>query len=129
MQKNLWVVLLVMVSNAASANWVKIASNDVATVYANPASIRKVGNVVKMWVLYDLLKPDSRHGQNYGSMRSNDSYDCVADKTQQLHTLFYAGNMGGGNVIPAKHTGNYPWKPVVQDTLAEAVWKFACKKL
>lgn len=128
MQQTLWVVLLALVSTGASADWVRIEGDEAATAYANPASIRKVGNVVKMWVLYDLRKPDSLQGKNYSSMKSNDSYDCMSDRTQRLHTLFYAGNMGSGNVITARHTGNYPWKPVVQNTLPQAVWKFACKE-
>lgn len=128
MQQAVWGVLLAMVSAGACADWVEIESSPSATVYANPASLRKVGSVVKMWVLYDLRKPDSLHGQNYWSMKSNDNYDCSADRTQRLHTLFYAGRMGSGNVIPAQYTGDYPWKPVVQDTLSDAVRKFACKE-
>lgn len=128
MQKVLWAGLLGIVSTCACADWIEIESNDVATVYANPASIRKVGSVVKMWVLYDLRKPDSLQGKNYWSMKSNDNHDCSADRTQRLHTLFYAGNMGSGNVIPTQHTGNNPWKPVIQDTLSDAARKFACKE-
>ncbi len=128
MQKTLWAVMLAMASASACADWVEIETNEEATVYANPASIRKVGDVVKMWVLYDLRKPDSLHGKNYWSMKSNDSYDCSTDRTQRLHTLFYAGNMGSGNVIPTQYTGTRPWEPVVEDTLSDAVRKFACKE-
>lgn len=80
-----------------------------------------------MWVLYNLREPDSVRGKSYWSMKSKDNHDCSADRTQRLHTLFYAGNMGSGSLIPTKHTGNDPWKPVVHDTLSDAVRKFACK--
>lgn len=53
MRKAIVMLLLVVVSGSAGAAWVKIDGTDDETTYADPATIRKAGNMVKMWSRFD----------------------------------------------------------------------------
>ena len=55
MKKLLLTLLLAAVSSSAMAEWVYVAKNKEGTyaVYADPTTIRKAGNTVKMWGLDD----------------------------------------------------------------------------
>jgi len=39
------------------AEWVEVSEGDSVTVYADPSTIRKKGNTVKMWSLFDYHTP------------------------------------------------------------------------
>ena len=58
--KKLPLILLasLVVSGAASAEWLKVAENDSAGYYIGPAAIRKDGSLRKMWDVYNIKEPD-----------------------------------------------------------------------
>jgi hypothetical protein len=48
MRKLILILLLAVLSSSAMAEWIKVGANDNSTIYADPATIRKEGNMVKM---------------------------------------------------------------------------------
>ena len=48
MKKLLLTLMLAVVSTSAMAEWVEVGTTDSHLVYADPASIRKVGDIVKI---------------------------------------------------------------------------------
>jgi hypothetical protein len=70
-------MLLAVVSNFAVAGWVEVGGNETATTFADPATIRKAGNMVEMWHLVDYTKARGIEGiRPYLSMKARDEYDC-----------------------------------------------------
>ena len=53
MKKLLLILLLAVVTSSAMAEWVEFTEDDeeTLTVYADPDTIQKTGNIVKMWSL------------------------------------------------------------------------------
>jgi len=60
MRKAILMMLLAMASGNAAAEWVKVAETHRSVIYVNPASIRKVGHIVKMWSLADTQDSPNR---------------------------------------------------------------------
>lgn len=123
--------LLAGVSSSVAAEWVEIggASEGGMTVYADPATIRKAGNMVKMWSLFDFEK--SRVGATgkhvYMSAKGQDEYDCNEDQSRTLYSSRHSGNMGKGKVVYSDADPDR-WEPVPPQSVIGALWKFACGK-
>ena len=123
-------MLLAFVSSSAMAEWVEIGSSEdgAMTVYANPATLRKVVSKVKMWDLGDYKTAnDAGNGKQYMSIKGQTEYNCKEEQYRTLYLSFYSGNMGTGEII-GTHPDAKKWLPVMPDSLIEALWKFACRK-
>lgn len=97
------------------------------TVYVNNSTIRRDGDVVKMWSLIDFAHPKKITGKSYMSVNSQDEYDCKERQSRSLYYAFFAGNMGGGEVV-VKGAQPVDWYPIEPDALARILFNAACKK-
>ena len=83
MRKAILMMLLAVVSSSAAAAWIEIGLDDdgTTTAYANPTTILKAGNRVKMWVLLELKTAKiTAAGEPYMSSKMQNEYDedyCV----------------------------------------------------
>lgn len=126
MRKTILLMLLVAVSSSAAAEWVQVGGNEISTVYADPATILKTGNMVKMWDLADFKSVQARpYGTPYRSQKAQQEYDCKEQRTRIIDLLRYAENMGTGDVA---NTDSDPekWEPVRPGTANAPLWDFAC---
>ena len=91
MKKLLLIFILVIVSNSAMAEWVELGTSqdETGTIYANPATIRKSGNKVKMWDLTDYKTAQEVTGKQYMSSKSQIEYDCKEEQTRLLFANTY----------------------------------------
>ena len=89
--------------------WVTVTRSDVATVYVDSAAIVKIGQIKRIWVVYDLREPDNT-GQN---------------TPRTLSASSHAQPMGNGPAIKALPVAGGP-KPVTKDSLSRQVYGFAC---
>lgn len=123
------ITLLVLSSGAVYAEWVKIGGNDEngLTTYADPDTIRRKGDLVKMWTLYDYKIPQTEAGVSYLSLRMQDEYDCTDERTRSLAVTSYSGNMESGKPI-YNNSDAGKWAPIAPRTLYQTLWKFACGK-
>lgn len=141
MRKLILMMLLVIVGNSAMAvepaavsinaekGWVYIGTDkiDKIKVYANPSTIRRTGNMAKIWVMYDFVKARTDGSLTYLSFKDHIEVDCKKEKARILNEVTYAGNMGGGKGM----TTNSPpdnWGSIRQHTAVEKVWRIACAK-
>ena len=118
--------LLAMVATPAWAEWVAIAENESYVLYADPNTIRRNGDKVKMWGLQDFKTVQALGRKRYVSMKSLSEYNC---KNEQIRLLFVTGhsnNMGGGESIDSD-VGKADWLPVVPKSTGESEWTFACR--
>jgi len=129
MHKIILVILLAIVSSSAMAEWVRIGTTNKSTVYADPTTIRKSGNKVKMWVLYDFNSVKGVSGEKYLSSKTQAGYDCMEEQEKILYYSWHSKNMGRGDVFWSKNKPNLDWTPVIPGSMRKPFWKIACGKL
>lgn len=127
MRKAILMVFLAVVSSSAAAKLVEIGSDETITIYADPTTIRKVGNKVIMWEVGDFKTANKSGGKSFVSMKKQQEYDCKEKQIRTLHIILYSDNMGKGEVV---HTVNKPrdWEPVAPNSYGEFLWRTACGK-
>ena len=130
MTRLLLIILLFVSSAPAYAEWVEAVRYDQAgmTVYGDPDTARRNGNLVKMWVLIDFKTiQTSPSGTSYLSSKQQREYDCAEKRQHMLVVTVFMGNMGSGNVV-YNNSDEQPWEPVSPESAAQGLWKVACGK-
>jgi hypothetical protein len=128
MREAILMLLLAIASSSAVADWVEVSHDETSVTYADPATIGRAGDVVKMWTLLDFKAPQARpYATPYISQKTLHEYDCKEQRARIVQFLRYSENMGGGEVVP---TDSAPeeWKPVVTGSIVEKLRGVACKK-
>jgi Surface-adhesin protein E len=120
-------LLLVIVSGNALAEWINVGGNEYSTIFADPASILRVGNIVKMPSLFDTDIAQVAGSISFMSSKTLDEYDCEGKRSRTLAFYWYSGNMGQGNMLYS-NTDPGKWNPVMPESVSETLWKFACGK-
>ena len=127
MKKLLLGLMLLLVSGAASAEWMYAGETEHHTFYVDRATIRKNGNFVKMWSLVDYKKAEVFGGKAFLSRRTQEEFECKEEKMRLLAITTFSGQMLSGTV---NYTDNKTeeWMAVPPGSGAEALWKIACGK-
>ncbi len=137
MKKLLLTLILAVMSSSVMAEWIEVAKGgeeiETITAYADPTTIRKTGNKVKIWVLIDRKTtwvPDGHKTaiEELGvlSSRGKRVYDCEKKQWRILFLALYSENMGGGETVLTINSRD-EWKSVPPpDSAGRAVFKFAC---
>jgi len=125
----LLMIFLLLSSGHVHAEWVLVSGDDGAglAVYVDPATIRRNGNLAKMWQLYDYKTVQTVAGDSLLSMKRFNEYDCVEERTRMLGYTWFSGNMGSGNVVYST-SEQQPWEPAVPRSINRSLWKVACNK-
>jgi hypothetical protein len=119
-------IFLLLLSSSAWAGWKSVGEDDTATSYADPASIVRHGNTAKMWSLLDYKAFQRMVEVGYFSQKAQVEYDCAEPRPRGLSLSLHAEKMGEGKVI-YEDTSPHEWEPVTPDTMADILWKVACK--
>ena len=69
------IALLLLSSGPASAEWVKLSSDDRVTSYTDATTIRRSGNLVRMWDLVNFQTLQTSRNP-YFSIKAVREYDC-----------------------------------------------------
>jgi len=109
------------------AEWVFVDGNEHATVYIDPATVHRTGDVVELGVLDDFKAVQTRGADRYLSSRAQEEHDCTEPRFRLRALTNFSGNMGSGSVV-YKRSGESRWAPIPPKALAKSVWKFACSK-
>ena len=132
MKRLLLGLTLLVTATAASAEWTPVGAanvggDDQLIIYIDRATIRRNGNLVKMWDLKDFKTVQTVAGDSYLSQKIQSEYDCKEEKSQFLAFTWFAGKMGGGKVV---YSDNDPgkWVPIYPGSNGEILWKIACGK-
>jgi hypothetical protein len=124
----LLMTLLVLSSGSAYAEWVQVGTTDNGvTVYADPDSIRRKGELVKMWSLYDFKIVQYVLGVAFLSSKGQIEYDCAEERLRGLAVAEFSGNMGKGTVVYTDSSEG-TWIPVAPHGVVQALRKVACGK-
>ena len=125
----LLLTLLLLGGGPAFAEWVLTSGDDEVglKVYVDPESIRRKGNLAKMWQLYDYKTVQTVAGDSLLSIKRYNEFDCVAARTRMLAYTWFSGNMATGKVVYST-PDEQQWEPVVPRTINRTLWKAACDK-
>jgi hypothetical protein len=125
--KKLIVFVLLWLSTSASAEWTYAGANEDLVAYADMTTIRKRGNMVKMWRLYDFKNAQgSSDGKSYLSSMSQYEYDCGGERHRILYVSWHSGRLGDGKVVNFSASSN-TWNPVTPGSIDQSLWNVACK--
>lgn len=127
MKKLLIALIFALASTSAFAEWIKVGEDGESSVYTDPSTIRKKGDLVKIWSLYDLKLAQNISGKMYLSMEKQFELDCVKRQIMATYILYYTEKMGGGEKGPFNYLPKQ-WQPVASSSAAELIWKTACSK-
>lgn len=132
MTRLLLIIFLLLSSSTAYAEWIFVdrTADGQNTVYADPGTIRRKGDLVKMWHLYNYTTIKTVLNKSLLSMKVQSEFDCAEEQVRTLAGTWFSGQMGNGAVVNSVPTeGNEAkWEPVSPRSINEALWEFACSK-
>jgi hypothetical protein len=123
-------ILLLLGSGLAYAEWVSISLTKMEggyDVYADPDTIRRNGNLLKMWILYDYKTLQLATGVAHLSDSIQLEANCTEKLQRSLAYRWWSGNMGNGNVA-FSYSAEGNWIPIRPGTVGHTVWSFVCSK-
>ena len=120
------IALLVLSSGPAYSEWVPYGTTNEG-IYVDPDTIRRKGDLVKMWVLTNFTTAETIEGKGTLSVKSQAEYDCQEERIRTLASAFFSGHMGSGTVN-GSNVDVGKWESVQPDSVAQALWKRACGK-
>lgn len=125
MRTILLALILVTYALEALAQWTPVGTSSIADSYADRSTIRRSGNLVKMWDMTDYKRQQTIGRIKYLSTKTFQEYDCKQVRVRPLRGIFYSGQMGRGEVLYQIDLKE-PWMDVAPETLAMAVGRVAC---
>ncbi len=121
-------MLMVVVSGSAMAEWIRVHGNEKVTVYADPSTLRKRLYIVKIATLFDFKAENAlSDGNQYLSTMRVTEFNCRENQQRMVGYSIYAGKMGRGKLL---ESGSDPqeWKSVSKTTIAMDMKDFACDR-
>jgi hypothetical protein len=120
---------LLVSSGSVCAEWMSIgeSSDSGTTVYADPATMRREGDLVKMLVLFDFKTKQTKADVSYLSAKAQMEYDCAEQRFAGHTVMYFSGNMGNGQLLD-RSSGKGKRLRVSPGSLDHDLWKLACGK-
>ena len=133
MKKILMTLMLLVSTNVFAVDWVKVAvSVDNTDVYVDPESIRRDGNKVRLWVLYDFKSVQgssaTRSSTRYSSKIHRKEYDCFEGASRDIDVYWYSEKMGKGDIVLSIPNLTEPAISLPPGSIGDAELKIACAK-
>lgn len=79
--------------NVSSQTWIQVSESNEAVIYINPRSIKKWGNMARVWEVQDLK---TRLPQGVISFRAYIEIDCLQERRRILELSAFNQNMAKG---------------------------------
>jgi hypothetical protein len=122
--KTLLIVLALLITGTASADWVFVGEGQDATYYIDPDTIRRSGNLRKVWTLYDYKQ------RKLGdlSAKSRREFDCEQERYRLLSVSFHTEKMGRGAITNTESYASSSWNDIPPKTFDEHFLKAVCAR-
>ncbi len=122
------VILSTVISGEVMAEWDRVYSNDKVVTYADTSSIRRKGNIVRLWSMFDFKAENTyTDGTVYLSVMRETEYNCKDNLQRMVAFTIHSGKMGKGRMIDSGTTPQ-DWKPVSRANIAQDMKTFACDR-
>src|SRR5258706_1575035 len=126
MRRLLSSLFLAALSCNSAADWAIVSDHDDYIAYADPATLSREGDRVRMSDLVDLkmVRP-SPYGNLHASSTAHSEFDCQNPRIRTIAFSLHSGQMEEGDIVETVAESN-GWLPVAPGTLLSMLWKFAC---
>lgn len=124
MTRLLTMLVMLLISAPAAAEWVKYAESDRANLYYDPATVRVNGHYRRVWVIQDLKQ---RAGDGVASNRVLDEYDCKEERTRILSYSAHSEPMANGNTLRSVNSPG-EWSHIPPGTISDTLHKLLCRR-
>ena len=128
-KKLLLILALALISTSVMAEWSPVSKNGTTGVtgYLDFSTIRKSGDKVKMWSLFDYNSMQEIEGVKFQSQKMQIEFDCKEEQSRNLYIILLSENMGSGKVV-YNNDAPYTFSPISPGSISETMWKIACDK-
>ena len=109
---------LVLAAAPVNAEWVKIGTSRTAVHYVDSATVRKDGNLRRVWAMQNMVEASEA---GVRSIRALQEYDCALQRFRYVTVEAHTGPMAGGWVL-ARHEVQDGWSDRVS-----AIGKMVCR--
>ena len=122
------VLLGLLASGHAKADWTKFDSVDTGTYYLDLDTVKKSGYIRSFWSILDYRLPQkTSRGMHYQSTRTHMEIDCRQKTVHILSFSMHAGPMLGGEVIDTQGIMR-DWQSIPPDTPLEKLHRVVCTR-
>tara|TARA_Y100001936_G_C16087853_1_gene683198 strand:+ start:294 stop:707 length:414 start_codon:yes stop_codon:yes gene_type:complete len=130
--KSLFIITtLLLLSNNVIADWEHISTikDKKIIFYADPTTIKKSDNNIKIWIMADLQEPKEIPYviKMVFSYKNLVEYNCVQNLERLIRTIGYSKNMAEGDIIYSINE-SAKWKPIVYDSYSSSIFNYTCKR-
>jgi hypothetical protein len=126
------IALLVLSIAPAYAEWAEVDkdyfSPGLWTIYIDPDSLQREGNLVTVWQLVDFkTMQGGRSPTRFLSTKTHKQFDCAGKRFRLLAFTEFTDGMGTG--IPDDgYVDKDNWLPVEPESVSQALWEAVCGK-
>ena len=127
------ITLLALSSVPAYAEWVAVEKHyllpGLQTVYVDPDTIRREGNLVTLWQLIDFkwMQGNPRGTPRFLSTKTHKQFDCAEKRLRLLAFTEFSRRMGTG-IAANGYVDKDNWLPVEPESINQALWEVTCGK-
>ena len=125
------ITLLVLSAGPTYAKWVAVEKDylmpGLQTVYVDPETIHREGNLVTLWQLIDFkwMQGSARGPTRFMSTETHKQFDCADKRLRLLAFTEFSHRMATGiRADGYVDTGN--WLAVEPDSINQALWEIVC---
>ncbi|MEP6610089.1 MAG: surface-adhesin E family protein [Burkholderiaceae bacterium] len=114
----------------AAAKWVELGSLPAyggTDIYSDPVTLRRSGDMVTMWEMWDFKTPQVIGGQRVSSVKNQYEYDCKRARRRMLATAGFPAHMGKGPVVGSGNRTD-AWESAPPSNYTGELLKIACEK-
>jgi hypothetical protein len=126
------ITLLLLSAGPVYAEWIamedKYQTPRLRTLYFDPDTIRREGNLVTLEMLVDWKSMQGNRSPNrFYSTKNTKEFDCARTLVRSLASIDFDGRMGTGRPVGGgAFTNEMSWVPVEPGSLNHGLWAIAC---
>lgn len=127
-------MMLILMQQPAQAGWVAIdrqyQSPGLQTIYIDPDSVRREGNLVTLSALIDWTwMQGNRSPTRFYSTKLTKQFDCAEKQVRTLAATDFYGHMGTAQPVGGSGlaSGGH-WTAIQPESVNQGLWETACKK-
>jgi hypothetical protein len=117
--------VLALVAAPTWAEWVEVSETDSVVFYIDPATIRKDGNLRKVWLIQDMKQ---RHKDGEMSRRARYEFDCKEERVRIVALSGHSESIARGETLWSFDQTADDWSAIPPGTAHEAILELVCAK-
>ena len=118
-------ILSLLIASTALADWKMMFDSDSSTHYMDPTTIRKDGELRRVWEIIDSKVRHKKYGYLYHRYRIE--YDCQKKRSRILFSSLHTGPLASGT-IRLSDDNVEAWLEIEPETIEDSIFKVVCSK-